>query len=78
MTQIINLTKEEKEQMISRIQAYYQRERGEQIGELKAMMILDFFNEELAPTFYNRGIRDAHAYMTVKIDDLFEIEKYVE
>ncbi|HLR74387.1 MAG TPA: DUF2164 domain-containing protein, partial [Virgibacillus sp.] len=55
MTQIINLTKEEKEQMISRIQAYYQRERGEQIGELKAMMILDFFNEELAPTFYNRG-----------------------
>lgn len=30
---------------------------------------------EIAPTFYNLGVRDSHTYVSNKLDDLFEIEK---
>lgn len=69
------LTKEQKDDMIHLIQAYYEKEQGEMIGNMKAMLILDFFMEALAPTFYNLGVEDAHAYMTMKLDDIFEIQK---
>lgn len=70
-----SLTKEQKDEMIAHIQAYYEKEQGEHIGNMKAMLILDFFIHKIAPTFYNIGVEDAHAYMTMKIDDMFEIQK---
>lgn len=76
MKHTFNLSKEERDQMIAHIQTYYE-EQGEPIGELKAILILDFFIEKLAPFYYNQGVKDAHEYMTAKIDDLFEIEKHV-
>jgi len=62
--------------MIGLIQTYYKKEHDEQIGHLKAMLILDFFMEELAPHIYNQGVEDAHTYLSTKLDDIFEIQKY--
>ncbi|MBY7144184.1 DUF2164 domain-containing protein [Virgibacillus sp. NKC19-3] len=71
----IELTKPEKETLVGIIQGYFERERGEQIGELAAMLMLDFFIEEIAPLFYNKGVEDSRSYMTEKLDDLYEILK---
>lgn len=61
--------------MVSMIQTYFWQEKGEEIGNLEGMLLLDFFMEKLAPHFYNLGIEDSHTYMTEKIADMFEIQK---
>lgn len=69
------LPKDVKDELVGLIQEYYEKEQDEPIGNLKAMLLLDFFMEKLAPKFYNLGVEDAHAYITMKTDDIFEIQK---
>ncbi|GGB37670.1 DUF2164 family protein [Virgibacillus dakarensis] len=69
------LTKEQKNEMAKRIKGYFERERDEQIGDLAAQLILEFFIEELGPMFYNIAVEDCHTYMTEKLEDMFEIQK---
>lgn len=44
----IKLTKEKREDMISEIQNYFYKEREEEVGDLAASLILDFFIEKLS------------------------------
>lgn len=69
------LTKESKEQMIADIQKYFQDERDEEIGSLSAELLFQFMIEKLGPAIYNQGIRDAHSFMTKKLEDLYGLEK---
>ncbi|MBM7601889.1 uncharacterized protein (DUF2164 family) [Virgibacillus halotolerans] len=69
------LTKQQKDELTGLIQDYFAKEREEDIGNLAAMLILDFFVEELAPVFYNKGVEDSHVFMIEKIDDLYGIQK---
>ncbi|MFD2044859.1 DUF2164 domain-containing protein [Ornithinibacillus salinisoli] len=69
------LSNEQKDEMVQMIQAYFIEEQNEEIGNLKAMLILDFIMEKLAPVFYNQGVEDSHRYMAQKLDDIFEIQK---
>ncbi|OEH94016.1 DUF2164 domain-containing protein [Bacillus solimangrovi] len=64
-----------KHDMLNSIKSYFLNERDEELGDLAAMMILDFFSEEIAPHFYNLGITDAHQYMSEKLEDIFEIQR---
>jgi uncharacterized protein (DUF2164 family) len=68
------LSKEEKESMLAEIKAFFQENRDEEIGDLGALLLLDFFAERLAPFFFNRGINAAKAMLSVKLDDLHELE----
>lgn len=70
-----SLSKEQKEEMTGAIKTYFAREREEEIGDLAAMLLLEFFMEELAPVFYNLAVEDCHAFTADKLDDLFEIQK---
>ncbi len=72
----MNLSKEKKAKMISSIKKYFQDERDENLGDLASSMILDFFIKELASEFYNQGVCDSHKYMSDRIEELFEIQKY--
>lgn len=72
----IKLTKEKREDMISSIKTYFFEERGEEIGDLAAGLILNFIIEELAQEFYNQGVYDSYKYMNDRIDDLLSIQKY--
>lgn len=56
---MINLPKEAKDQMIGSIQAYFELERDETIGELGAEMLVDFFVKEIGLYYYNQGVDDA-------------------
>ncbi len=76
MNEKIKLNKEKKDHMIQAIKTFFLEKRDQDIGELAATLILNFFLEELAPEVYNQGVFDAHQYMKDRIDDIFEIQIY--
>lgn len=69
------LAKELKEQLVIDIQQYFLDERDEEIGNLSAELLLQFMIEKVGPAIYNQGIRDAHALVSKKIEDLYGLEK---
>ena len=72
----IKLTKEKKDDMVSKIKAYFLEEREEELGDLASGLILNFIIEELAEEFYNQGVYDSYKYMNERIEDLLSIQKY--
>jgi uncharacterized protein (DUF2164 family) len=71
----INLTKEKRDEMILAIKHYFSEERGEEIGDLRAGLMLDFIREELAPEFYNQGVSDSYKAMKDMAEDLLSIRR---
>jgi uncharacterized protein (DUF2164 family) len=71
----VKVTKEVRDEMVSDIKGYFLKEREEEIGDLAAGLMLDFFLEKLAPAFYNQGVYDAHRYMQDAAEDLLSIQK---
>lgn len=69
------LTDEQKEQAIQAIQQFFYEQRDEDIGELAALLVLDFISEHFGPYFYNLGLADAKGYMEDKLQDLYSLEK---
>jgi uncharacterized protein (DUF2164 family) len=55
----LKLPDDERRQCLARIQRYFRDERGEDLGDLAQLLIYEFFAEELAPLFYNRGLDEA-------------------
>jgi len=72
----IKLSQEKRQYMISSIKTYFMEERDENLGDLAAGIILDFFIDKLAPEFYNQGVYDSYKYMSDRIEDLLGIQKY--
>lgn len=75
----IHLPKEQKEQIILKVQAYFEEERSETIGDLAAEQMIDFMIKELGPYLYNKAIADARQMlfekMSVMEEDLYSLEK---
>lgn len=69
------LKKEIKDDMIAEIKTFFAQERNEELGDLAALFILEFFMEKLAPHFYNEGVNDSYQFLSEKLEDLFEIHK---
>lgn len=69
------IEEDEKRRMVGEIQDYFLNERGEELGDLAALLMLEFFADKLAPKFYNYGIRDAHEFMSQRLEDIFELNK---
>lgn len=68
-----DIPKGKKDEMAEAIRGYFETERGEDIGNLAAMMLLDFIMEEIAPAFYNLGVEDSRTYLNDKLDDMYGI-----
>ena len=66
----ISLKKEQKERAVGELRGYFDRERGEELGELAATLLLDFVVERLGPMFYNRGVADAQFALRNAADSL--------
>ena len=71
----ISLEKEIRERIIEEIKSYYWNEEAEEISDFKAENLLDFFLENIGPHIYNKGIKDAYAFMMEKTEDLLGLEK---
>lgn len=70
----IILAKAQEEKAIEEIISFFYNERGEEIGELAAVILLDFILEKLASIFYNEGIKDAVKFMQESVEDLYGLE----
>lgn len=68
----IQFTEDEKAIIVKKIQLYFTEELRQQIGRFDAEFLLDFFSSELGSYFYNRGLYDAQAILSSKLDDLAE------
>lgn len=66
----IELSEDKRKTIISKVQTYFRAEHDEQIGELKAELLVDFFLKELGPKIYNQAIDDAHGFIQDKLIDL--------
>jgi len=63
--------------MKAEIIGYYLEQWDEEMGDLRASLLLDFFTEKLAPAFYNLGITEAKALLSQKLEDLHGLEMLV-
>jgi uncharacterized protein (DUF2164 family) len=66
----LELTKEETEQVIPSLQKYFREEFDQELSEMKARFLLEYFQKEIAPFAYNRGVNDAEQYFRSKTEDL--------
>jgi uncharacterized protein (DUF2164 family) len=66
----ITLSPDTTKQLHTSIKKYFAEHMDEEIGDLKAGMLLDYCLKEIAPTVYNRAIADAQAYFQGRVSDL--------
>ncbi|WP_316569000.1 DUF2164 domain-containing protein [Neobacillus sp. YIM B06451] len=75
----ITLSKQQKEQLIADIQEYFLKERGEELGNLEAENLLDFFKNGLGPYFFNEGIKQSRKVAEEKMaqleEELYSLER---
>ena len=73
------ISKEKRDQIIPEIRTYVAENFEEEIGDLKATLLLDFILERVAPSIYNEAIRHASTFVGEKLLDmegeLHEMEK---
>ena len=61
------LSPERKKEVISLIQAYFHAEREEELGELAAELLFEFFEKQLGPLIYNQAIDDVRIWFGQKL-----------
>lgn len=66
----ITLTPDVKKQALASIKQYVARNLDQDIGDLQAGLLLDYFLKELAPCVYNQAIQDAQRYFQDRVSDL--------
>ena len=69
---MIEFSNEEKEIIVTKIQAYFNAELNQEIGQFDAEFLMDFFTEKIGCLFYNRGLYDAQAILESRMDHLAE------
>ena len=66
----IELSPDATKQLRASIQRYFAEELDQDIGDLKADMVLDYCLREIGPSIYNQAISDAQAYFQARVTDL--------
>lgn len=64
------LEREDRQRVVSDLQAWFLDERGERIGDLAADLLVEFFQERAARHWYNRGVLDAQAMARDRLERL--------
>ena len=59
-----------RKQSIASIKRYFVEELDQEIGDLKAGLLLEFILKEIGPSIYNAAIGDAQTYLRDRIADL--------
>lgn len=78
----LELTPEEKAQIVHKIKLYFEEELDQSIGTFEAEFLIDFFGEHVGAYFYNQGLNDAQALVAQKAeeigDSIYELERPTE
>lgn len=66
----IKLSDSQKEKLKAEIRTFYLDERGEEIGMIEQMQLLELFERNMAPIIYNKALDDAKVWYTQMMDNL--------
>ena len=66
----ITLAPDHTKRLHESIKRYFTEHLNEDIGDLKAGMMLDFCLKEIGPSIYNKAIADAQTYFESRVVDL--------
>lgn len=66
----IKLSDLQKEQLNAEIKAFYLDERGEEIGMIEQMQLLELFEQKMAPIIYNKALDDAKRWFMQMMDNM--------
>lgn len=66
----IRLSDSQRKHLNDEIKAFYLDERGEEIGMIEQMQLLDLFEQKLAPIIYNRALDDAKKWFAQMMDHM--------
>ncbi len=66
----ITLAPDAKKQAVASIKQYVEKNLDQEVGDLQAGLLLDYFLKELAPSIYNQAIQDAQRYFQDRVSDL--------
>jgi len=66
----ITIPDDVRKQAIASIRQYFADELAQEIGDLKATLVLDYFLVELGPAVYNKAIADAKTFFDERAADL--------
>jgi uncharacterized protein (DUF2164 family) len=69
----IAFSKDETKAIVAAIQRYFDAELDQKIGDLPAELLLDFFADHVGAYFYNRGLYDAQAAFTARMEDVSDV-----
>lgn len=75
MKEKFTLKDEKRNEILSQIRTFFEKERDEKIGEVAARKVLTFFIDKLAIQFYNQGIEDAYNMMSENVQDILSLKK---
>jgi uncharacterized protein (DUF2164 family) len=66
----IKLEQEIRKSLIASIRRYAEENLEEEMGDLKAELLLDYFLQEVGPTIYNVAITEARSFLVDRLADL--------
>ncbi len=67
---MIKLDRESEDRSLASIKRFFDEQMGDDIGELKARLVLEFCLKEIGPSVYNRAVADAQSFMQERVTDL--------
>ena len=65
-------TPEQKDEIIHLLQDYFASELERELGQFEADFLLDFLIAKLGPHFYNKGLEDAQALLSDRMEQITE------
>ncbi|MDF2535115.1 MAG: hypothetical protein K0R18_1274 [Bacillales bacterium] len=79
---LVKWDKEIRRKLISEIQKYYYQENGEELGEIAAGDLLEFFDDKIAKFYFNEGVNQAMKQWEQSAarleEDLFSIKRPID
>ncbi len=66
----VTLSPDDRKRALGSIKRYCAEHMDQEIGDLQAGLLLDYFLTELGPSVYNAAIGDARAYLRERVEDL--------
>jgi uncharacterized protein (DUF2164 family) len=67
---MINISRKNKDKIIQDLQEWFQENLGQEIGNLDAEFLTDFFTENVGGLYYNQALKDVHTLIYEKTESL--------
>lgn len=79
---MIEFDESRKQELVTKLQQYFDTELQHEIGSFEAQFLLDFISEKIGSHYYNQGLSDALKAFDTKLEEvnelLYQLEKDVD